>query len=610
MSADPRLQRAVQLHQQGHASEAIPLYRAALTETPKSFDAAHMLGVALCQTGALSEGIDLLRRAVALKAHSAAELSLAQALFQAQDFAAALPHFQAAPFSDTALLGAARCLNRLRRPAEVIDLLENRTISALLLNERGKAQSMCGRFALAAADHTSALAADPHFTDARYNLGRAQAELGVLDSAEANLRQVIAEAPNHRAGQLALANVYRQLSRITDAEALARSVLEAAPGNAAAKIMLAMCLIDQGMVEEPEQLLRQALNSAPHAVDALAALVQLRTLKPDDPAVAVLDLLLSRNDLSASERQSLLYSKAKVVDDHGDAKSAVSLATLAKAALPMEDQFGPYAEFTRGVQRLMDASFFAARREGGNDSVQPVFVIGMPRSGTSLVEQIISAHPDARGAGELQAMPRLASELAGAASSPAAFMRIADEMSPAKRRQLAEVYLSELRRQGADALRITDKLPHNFQNLWLIALLFPKSRIIHCERHPADVCISIYLKAFSRGHWYTQSLPLLGKYYRLYEETVARWKAVTGLQWHSIRYEDLVTSPRTVTPALIDFLGLPWNDACLDPSSVKRAVSTFSSAQVRQPIYKSSVERWRKYAPYIKPLLDELGIEA
>jgi hypothetical protein len=259
----------------------------------------------------------------------------------------------------------------------------------------------------------------------------------------------------------------------------------------------------------------------------------------------------------------------------------------------------------------LNTAFFEARRNIGNPSEQPVFILGMPRSGTSLTEQIIASHDLADGAGEMVKMPDIRKSLGIREDGfmPTYTMPSAIDSNTAA--ALAEDYLVTLRaNRKPNALRITDKLPHNFQNIWLIALLFPNARIIHCKRNPVDTCMSIFLRNFGDGHWYTRDLETLGKFYKLYEEQVAHWKAVTGLKWYDNDYEQLVADPEPNIRRMIDFLGLPWDEKCLSHTETERSVMTFSRWQVRQPIYKTSVEKWRKYAPYIGPLLKELGIEA
>ncbi len=259
----------------------------------------------------------------------------------------------------------------------------------------------------------------------------------------------------------------------------------------------------------------------------------------------------------------------------------------------------------------LDRSFYAGRALSGDTTDQPVFIIGMPRSGTSLTEQIIASHDQADGAGELTTLSEMRKQLGFSDKNAEKFAHYLRDMPGTQLKTLANSYLAVLRQnRKPDALRITDKLPHNFQNIWLIALLFPNARIIHCKRNAVDVCMSIFMRNFSDDHWYTRDLETLGKFYKLYEEQVAHWKAVCGLKWYDTDYEQLVADPEPNIRQMIDFLGLPWDDKCLSHTETERPVLTFSKWQVRQPIYQTSVEKWRKYAPYIGPLLKELGVPA
>jgi tetratricopeptide (TPR) repeat protein len=617
---DPRLDQALELHQAGRMAEATALYRQVLAADAGNFDALHMLGVALCQGGQAAEGVPHLRAALQRRPQSkAARLSLAQGLLQAKAPGEALPHFAAlsheTPPDVRALLGEVQCLVQLQRGSEALARLaaeeQQRKLPPALVNERGKARTLLGQYDAALADHAAALRGEPANLDAAFHLGRMQMELGHLSEAEGTLTRLLAKAPQHGPAKLALAAIYRQLSRNAEAMALARAVAERAPRNGAAKVMLAMTLVDTGQTAEAEAMFRAAIAQGAAVVDAVAGLAQIHRFTAADPEPALVRHLLANPHLAARDRQSLLYTQAKMADDLGDPGGAVAAATAAKAALPLADQFGPYESFARGCMAMMDRAFFDERRHKGLETQQPVFIVGMPRSGTSLVEQIIAAHPQAEGAGELQALPQLAGQIGGTAATPEALVRTLDRLDGAATAALGRRYLMALQADRPPGLpRITDKLPHNFQNLWLTGLLFPNARIVQCRRHPVDVCLSIYLRHFGRGHWYAQSLAGLGRFYKFHEELTAHWRQATGLRWHEVSYESLVVEPEPNIRALIGFLDLGWNDACLDPWRVERSVSTFSTAQVRQPIYTSAVARWKKYAPYIKPLLDELGIEA
>jgi hypothetical protein len=231
----------------------------------------------------------------------------------------------------------------------------------------------------------------------------------------------------------------------------------------------------------------------------------------------------------------------------------------------------------------------------------------MVRSGTTLTEQIISRHPRATGGGELRDIFRLALSL-GLDNSGREYTKRLLKLTPSEAKELANRYLAALERISADADRIVDKMPQNFLHLGLIALLFPKARIVHCRRDPLDNCLSCFtMHLKDHAHGYTADLTTLGLYYREYANLMSYWREVLPMPIYDLSYEALVEEPERETRRLIDFIGLPWDDACLSPQESALPVRTLSRMQVRQPIYKTSVQRWRRYERHLGPLKEALG---
>ncbi|HEY1921742.1 MAG TPA: sulfotransferase, partial [Tepidisphaeraceae bacterium] len=234
---------------------------------------------------------------------------------------------------------------------------------------------------------------------------------------------------------------------------------------------------------------------------------------------------------------------------------------------------------------------------------KPVFIVGMPRSGTSLVEQIAASHPAVHGAGELNFMFRVLDGTVGMLGSntenyPACLDRLTTEIAD----KAAGIYLGPLTALNPDAARITDKMPLNWFHLGLIALLFPGARIIHCRRDSMDTCLSCFLTHFNSGHEYKHNLPHLGHFYRIYERMMAHWRSAIDMPMLEVAYEDVVAGAETQSRRIVEFLGLAWDDRCLTPHKTKRAVATASVQQVRRPIYNTSVRRWRRYEKHLGPL--------
>jgi len=240
--------------------------------------------------------------------------------------------------------------------------------------------------------------------------------------------------------------------------------------------------------------------------------------------------------------------------------------------------------------------FFARTRDWGEPSELPVFIVGMPRSGTSLVEQIASSHPDVFGAGELRDIANISKSLSWSQCQPG-------PIKDAARKQL-----DRLLALGGSALRAIDKMPSNVKHLGLIATLFPSARVILCRRDPRDTCLSCFFQHFGVGNLFSFDLREYGHLYVHTDRLAAHWLKVLPLPILQVQYEDLVADLEGQSRRLISFLGLPWNPACLDFHRAERIVQTFSAWQVRQPIYTRSVGRWRNYQRHLGPLFEALGL--
>ena len=238
---------------------------------------------------------------------------------------------------------------------------------------------------------------------------------------------------------------------------------------------------------------------------------------------------------------------------------------------------------------------------------RPVFIVGMPRSGSSLVEQILSSHPMVYGAGELNDIKNLASTLF--ATSHQHKNKIFSNVQTSKLIELADRYLSSVEKVCGDALRVTDKMPSNFLWLGFIMQLFPDARIIHCIRDPRDTCLSCYFQPFVRSHDYANDLGDLAFYYRQYERLMHHWQQNVNLPILNVYYSDLIADAEAVARQMIGFIGLDWDDNCLNYHKSDRITATASWDQVRQPIYTKSLARWKHYRKHIDPLLDEFGSE-
>jgi len=297
-----------------------------------------------------------------------------------------------------------------------------------------------------------------------------------------------------------------------------------------------------------------------------------------------------------NERSILHFALGKALDDLGEYDAAIRHFEEGNR---IEHRVSPFnrAAFAAAVDIIINTftpEFFARHVGLSVDSDLPLLIVGMPRSGTTLVEQIISAHPAVSGGGELPFWTRNAQAL---------FHVWAGPHEPGQVRSLAQEYLTLLRNLAPHAARVTDKTPFNFFWLGLIQLVLTRPRIIHCRRHPVDTCLSIYFTRFAELHEFAYDRGDLVFHYRQYERLMAHWRAVLPSErLFEIQYEALVTDREAITRQLVEFCGLEWNTACLSPELNKRTISSASFWQARQPVYTSSLARWRHYEPWLGEL--------
>ena len=330
----------------------------------------------------------------------------------------------------------------------------------------------------------------------------------------------------------------------------------------------------------------------------------------DEAEIKRLTSMLDGPGLSERDRIIAGFALGKLLDNVNRYDEAFARYDAANAACnAMQTAAGEgfdFAEFKRRVDMLIERHTreYFAEMQGGNCSELPVFVVGMPRSGTTLVEQIAASHSQVVGADELHEIGRISSALAGTADTTVA----AYQGDPATGRRLAELYLERLRRIGKGAQRVIDKMPDNVLDLGLIAVLFPGARVIFCVRDARDVSLSCYFQLFTEGSQrFSYDLADCGRRCLEVERLIEHWRRVLPLRMLEVSYEALVADLEGESRRLIDFLGLSWEPACLEFHRTQRTITTASHWQVRQPIYSDSVGRWRHYERHLGALFDVLG---
>ena len=596
------------LHMLGRAEEAIAAHRRALAAAPDFAEAHAHLGDALNGAGCLEEAAASYRRALMMKPEQAdVLLKLANIQFTLARFDLAVTNYRRLLQLCPHLAEAHSNLgNALRECGDAHAAIESyraalalQPDNAKIHNNLGNALLDVGRIEDAAGSYRRAIELESDYSKAHANLGTALRELGRLDQAAASLHRALELEPDSVEILISLAGLQRLLADGSRSESNLRRALELDPAASGALVALGELAADQGRFGEAEDLYRQAFALNADSAPAWAGIASVKKMSADDSAWAVEAQRLASKPLVPRVAAVLHFALGKYFDDIKDYEQAFSNFKRANEVLktcgPPHDreQLAQMFEFTR---QLYDEEFVTLARARGETSTLPVFIVGMPRSGTSLAEQILASHPEVFGAGELSYWK--------SASLAAAETALKDGPNPDLSARLAENYLKVLAALAPERTRIVDKMPGNFIHLGMIHSAMPGARIIHMRRNPIDTCLSMYFQNFQIAHAYTKDLHDLAHYYDEYHELMLHWKKVLpGGAILEVPYEALVEDPETWSRKMIDFVGLEWNPACLDFYQTDRTVGTFSRWQVRQRISRSSVQRWRNYEPFIAPLL-------
>ncbi len=386
-----------------------------------------------------------------------------------------------------------------------------------------------------------------------------------------------------------------------------REILRLSPGHAPARMLMAEALESANRVDQAEAAVAD-LRADPRGVDAriaeriehLHAVLLVQRGRFAD-AVQALDGTI----LTACSNPKLIrrgwYLRAKALDRSGRFDEAFESASRANAILQTPFDPAAYHDAVDGLMRIWTREAMRDFPASGSESQVPVFIAGMPRSGTSLLDRVIDAHPEAAGVGEIKAVEAFALELERVwvpdRPAPDCFGPMRDRAF----RNTARSYLDMCARLAPGKSRVVNKALSNNRMIGLLALLFPRTRIIHALRDPRDVAISCFMGGFNNAHYpWTTRLDWIAAAWRESERLMAHWRLQTDLPILDMRYEQLVTDPGAAFPALVSFLGLPWDDACTRFHESTRTVRTLSYDQVNRPLYATSVERWRNYEKHLR----------
>ena len=575
MSVD--LPRLTALMQQRQFPELERQALQVLQRCPESGVVWQLLAVALSSQG--KDARPALARAVqTLPGDATAHHNLGNALARAGQFSDAIASYR-------------RALNL--RP----NFIEARNHLAQALDGLGGEWAAISHWLEAAACHQQAIDIDPNFFEAHCNLGNALRSAGQLERSLDSYDRALHLMPQFAEAHCNRALALRLLGRAAEARNACRSALEINPRFAPVFIVLGELSADGGQFAEAERHFRQALSIAPELPEAWAGLAGVRAMTAADADWISQAKALAARPLPPQKRAVLEFAIGKCLDDVQDYEQAFAHFHQAneaqKRCRPPHDRAGLTLTVDSILRDFGDDWLSEAQRHS-NDSQRPVFIVGMLRSGTTLAEQILAAHPAVFGAGELPFWGEAFAALRTAGVTAARDGQLS---------RLADRYLHTLQSSSSEAARVVDKMPTNFAFLGLIHALFPRARIIHLQRHPLDTFLSIYFQNFDAAVTYANDLEDLEHYYREYVRLMDHWRSrLPPNVLLEVPYAALVADPESWSRRMIDFIGLPWDPRCLEFHRSPRTVLTASKWQVRQAMHRSAVGRWRNYAKQLGPL--------
>jgi tetratricopeptide (TPR) repeat protein len=461
---------------------------------------------------------------------------------------------------------------------------------------------------LAVAHFEFAVKADPQNPVLLSNMGRLYLDLEAFELTLPFLQRALAIKPNLIAALLGIGQYYFAVGKAHLALPYLERAIDTDPQDHRAKWQLAESLDALGKKDEANRLYSELRRLPGYSVACLSRLALNAASDQRGPVLAEAEGLLSATSLSDRSRSVVHRSIGFLLEKQGEYEAAFRNFRIANELAYEPFDTARFRSWVDSITCHLKSETFRRYRASGNQSELPVFVVGMPRSGTTIAEQIISSHPQAGGAGELSRIWSFARRVSYRQDQDLSqFEASLVALGERNLHDMAENYLNLLNLYAPGALRIVNRTPNNFQALGFIAVLFPNARIVHCVRDPMDTCLSCFQHPLNDRLKFNKSLSTLGHYYQEYARLMKHWQEVLPLRFHELRYENVIKDFEIEAKSLIDFMGLRWDERCLKFHESEAPVLGFSRHQVRNPIYRDSVERWRRYENELQPLVAALG---
>ena len=565
----------IHLSQLGDTKKAIRAFKSALKADPKFYPAHYNIGVLYQGSGKFNDAVASYQHALKIKpdyaeAHNNLGITL-QVLGRLDEGEASL--------------------------TQAIALKPNYAEAHYNL---GVTHHELGKLEEAQVSYTKAIALKPDYAEAHYNLGNTHKELGRLEEAEASYTQVIAFNPDFSKAHTNLGNTLKELGRLDEAEASLTQAIALMPDCAETHRSLGVTLQVLGKLDEAEASLTQAIALKPDYAEAHRSLTLMKTFDTQDEQYSKMEELYLDKNISEEQRCHINFGLAKACEDLGDFEQAFAHYSegnvLRKKILnyDINQDVELFKQIKANYTRIIKNSLEPGKL---SKNPKPIFIVGMPRSGTTLVEQIISSHSKVTGAGELSFAPQFGAAIAKGSS----------ELNYEAVQNFRNRYLTKLMSVSKGNSIVTDKMPQNFLYLGLISAAFPEAKIVHVKRSPAAVCWSNYRQYFfSKYIGYCYAIDDVLTYYKLYKKLMEFWENSPNIRIYNLDYEILTANQESETRELIDYLDLDWDEKCLSPQDNTRSVETASNLQVRKKVYRGSSQQWKKYEPFLNGRFDGL----
>jgi tetratricopeptide (TPR) repeat protein len=523
-------------------------------------------------------------------------------------------HVKAAS-KDPHLLAAAGALLENRIPeaeARLREHLQRAPTDVAALRMLAEVGGRLGRYADAELLLARCLELAPSFDAARHNYATVLNRQGKPEAALTQVRQLLVREPHNPGYRTLMAAILANLGNYEEAKGIYHQLLQEYPQQASLWMSYGHTLKTTGHLPDSIQAYRQAITLRPTLGEGYWSLANLKTFRFADADPAAMRTALARDDLSEEDRLHFEFSLGKALEDTGRYEDSFEHYARGNALHRKSHPYSAAANsrFVRGAIALFTREFFAERAGSGCPAKDPIFIVGLPRAGSTLLEQVLASHSLVEGTMELPDLPQIARELARGDRSveEPGFHETVASLSGAQLRALGERYMESTRSmRKTDAPFFIDKMPNNWLYVGLIQAILPNATIIDARRHPLGCCLSCYKQHFARGQNFTYGLEDLGQYYRDYVRLMAHFDAILPGRVHRVIYEQMIADTEAQIRKLLAGCGLEFEEGCLRFYENERAVRTASSEQVRQPIFREALDHWRHYEPWLGPLKEALG---